>query len=149
MSHKTDDYYEHVSLPWWLVAMLLALVLLLAACGENACGCPFGHICQPMPGKEAFVCVPAPRLGDLAGIPLIGKGQVGESHAGLGGAGAGDGDVVGVGPRHDAVANECPLAGAVLEGVGHADRLEAAGVGDVSDGRVGGDDVGHDGHVLR
>lgn len=71
MSHRTDDYYEHVSLPWWLVAMLLALALFLAACGESACGCPFGHVCQPMPGKEGFACVPAPRLGDLA--PEVGE----------------------------------------------------------------------------
>ena len=43
---------------------LLLTLLLLSACGDNLCGCPFGTVCQPMPSKEGFACIPAPQAQD-------------------------------------------------------------------------------------
>ena len=43
---------------WQAVSVLVLLAL--SACGDNPCGCPFGTVCQPMPSKEGFACVPAP-----------------------------------------------------------------------------------------
>ena len=45
---------------------LLLTLLLLSACGDNLCGCPFGTVCQPMPSKEGFACVPAPRAQETS-----------------------------------------------------------------------------------
>ena len=44
---------------WQAVSVLVLLAL--SACGDNLCGCPFGTVCQPMPSKEGFACVPAPQ----------------------------------------------------------------------------------------
>ena len=44
---------------WQAVSVLVLLAL--SACGDNPCGCPFGTVCQPMPSKEGFACVPAPQ----------------------------------------------------------------------------------------
>ena len=40
------------------------VLLLLSACGDNLCGCPFGTVCRPMPSKEGYACIPAPQAQD-------------------------------------------------------------------------------------
>ena len=45
-------------------AMSALVLLLLSACGDNLCGCPFGTVCQPMPSKEGYACIPAPQAQD-------------------------------------------------------------------------------------
>ena len=41
---------------WQAISVLVLLVL--SACGDNLCGCPFGMVCQPASRQEGFVCVP-------------------------------------------------------------------------------------------
>ena len=45
-------------------AVSVFVLLLLSACGDGPCGCPLGMVCQPMPSKEGFACVPAPQAQD-------------------------------------------------------------------------------------
>ena len=48
---------------WQAVSVLVLLVL--SACGDNLCGCPFGTVCQPAPTRhEGFVCVVPPQATD-------------------------------------------------------------------------------------
>lgn len=68
MSRETDDWYEHLEVPWWLLALVVGMVAatVLAGCGDflkTPCGCPLTTVCQPdpqVPGQ--FVCVSAPKL---------------------------------------------------------------------------------------
>ena len=47
---------------WQAISVLV--LLLLSACGDNLCGCPFGTVCRPMPSKEGYACIPAPQAQD-------------------------------------------------------------------------------------
>ena len=47
---------------WQAVSVLV--LLLLSACSDNLCGCPFGTVCRPMPSKEGYACIPAPQAQD-------------------------------------------------------------------------------------
>lgn len=84
LQDKTDDYHEHIDVPWrfWLWWLLL---FFLAGCGDSLtpCGCPFMTVCQPDPQSPSkYICVAAPREssaveGDRHDVELL-AGQVQE-----------------------------------------------------------------------